>query len=98
MATLKPFDGEAVAELAERTGALVTVENHSVIGGLFAATAEALVERGTRAVVKPVGVRDVFPPFGEFDYLCRILGMDTQDIVEAAQAALRQASKNGKGA
>lgn len=93
MPTIKPFDAEAVAELAERTGAIVTVENHSVTGGLFSATAEALAERGIPAVVKPIGIRDTFPPFGEFDYLVRILGMDTKDIAEAARAALRQAKR-----
>lgn len=94
MPTIKPFDGDAVAEIAERTGALVTVENHSNIGGLFSATAEALAERGIAAVVKPIGIRDVFPPFGEFDFLVRILGMDTEDIAAAAEAALRKSTSS----
>ena len=96
MPTIKPFDADAVAALAERTGAIVTVENHSVVGGLFSATAEVLAERGIGAVVKAVGIRDTFPPFGEFDYLVRILGMDTSDIAEAALAALRQATTKNK--
>ncbi|CAJ1493097.1 transketolase C-terminal domain-containing protein [[Mycobacterium] kokjensenii] len=87
VSTLKPFDGDAVAELASRTGRLITAENHSVIGGLFSATAEALALRGVAVPVTPIGVPDVFPPFGSPDYTADLLGMGARHIVQAALGA-----------
>ena len=88
VSTLKPFDDEAVAEFAGRNRALVTAENHSVIGGLFSATAESLARRGIPAIIEPLGVQDVFPPFGSTQYLRRRLGMTESDLAAAAERAL----------
>lgn len=90
--TLKPFDAEAVAALAERVRVVVTVENHSVVGGLFSTVAEALVRHGVCRRVEPVGVRDVFSPFGSFDYLVQVLGMDAPAIADAAVRTLEKSS------
>lgn len=84
--TIKPFDAATVTEIAQRVGNVVTVENHSVYGGLFSATSEALTRRGIRAVVRPVAIDDVFPPFGSTEYVAEQLAIDTKGIVQAAES------------
>jgi len=67
MHTLKPLDGEMVIRCAAETGAVVTAEEHSVIGGLGGAVAEALVE-GEPVPMERVGLADTFAetgPYGE---------------------------------
>src|SRR5262249_20998596 len=75
MSTIKPFDGAAVLELARETGALVTAENHTVIGGLFSAVAEVLAAAAAGVPVRPVGVRDEFCTFGSNAYVARTHGL-----------------------
>ena len=60
MHTLKPLDKEAVLKAAEETNAVVTVEEHSIIGGLGSAVAEVLAEAGTPVAFKRVGIDDAF--------------------------------------
>jgi transketolase len=88
VSTIKPFDGEAVERLARETGALVTAENHSVIGGLFSAVAEVLARRGTGVPVRPVGVRDEFCSFGSNDYVARTHGLTAEAVAAAAEEAI----------
>jgi transketolase len=83
MSTIKPFDGPAVVSLARETGALVTAENHSIVGGLFSCVSEILARDGTAVPVRPVGVRDEFCSFGSNDYVARTHGL-TADAVVAA--------------
>ena len=88
MSTIKPFDGAAVLELARATGALVTAENHTVVGGLFSAVAEVLAEVGIGVPVRPVGVRDEFCSFGSNAYVARTHGLTAAAVVDAAEAVL----------
>ena len=88
MSTIKPFDGAAVLDLARTTGALVTAENHTVVGGLFSAVAEVLAEAGTGVPVRSVGVRDEFCSFGSNEYVARTHGLTADAVVDAALAAL----------
>ncbi|WP_343598851.1 transketolase C-terminal domain-containing protein [Mycobacterium sp.] len=87
VSTIKPFDGDAVADVAARTRRLVTAENHSIVGGLFSATAEALARRGLGVPVVPIGVPDVFPPFGSPAFTAELLGMTSRHIADAARSA-----------
>jgi transketolase len=87
MHTVKPLDREMVACCAAETGALVTVEEHSVIGGLGSAVAEALVE-GEPAVLERVGVSDTFTESGPYGALMDKYGLSVDDIVAAAQRAI----------
>jgi transketolase len=87
VSTLKPFDADAVAELAARTGAIVTAENHSTIGGLHSAVCEALAGAGVRARTAAVGMRDEFGVFGTLPYVSRVHRMTAGDV-EAAAAGL----------
>jgi transketolase len=88
VSALKPFDADAVRSLARETGALVTAENHSVIGGLRSAVSEALADEGVGVAVRGVGVRDEFCSFGSNDYVARTHGLTSQAVVDAALEAV----------
>ncbi|MCZ4493949.1 MAG: transketolase subunit [Conexibacter sp.] len=89
--TLKPFDAEAVVAAAARTGAVVTVEEHSIIGGLGSATAEALADAGAGAPLRRVGVPDAFvTAIGSQEHLLAHLGLDADGIVATTLALLRE--------
>ncbi len=85
MHTLKPLDRAAVERAARETGRIVTVEEHSIIGGLGGAVAEVIAELGTGRLAR-VGVRDVFctevEPYPE---LLRIHGIDAAGVEAAAR-------------
>ncbi len=85
--TLKPLDRDLILEEAGRTGAVVTCEEHSVIGGLGSAVAELLGEHLPVPVV-PVGVRDTYGETGPHEQLLDRYGMGVADIVSAAERAL----------
>ncbi len=85
--TIKPLDVEAVLERAAATGALVTVENHLVTGGLGSAVAEVLGENGP-CPMERVGLRDVFASPGTPDTLLEKYGMAVGDVVGAARRVL----------
>ena len=73
---------------AEETGALVTAEEHSIIGGLGGAVAEVLSERHP-VPVKRVGIADRFAETGPYTALLDRYGMAVQDIVAAAAHVVR---------
>ncbi len=83
MHTIKPVDEEAVVRASKETGAIVTVENHNIIGGLGSAVAEVLCEQAP-CLMKRVGIRDRFGEVGFRPYLRHCFGIDTENIVEAA--------------
>lgn len=85
--TLKPLDSAAIAGLARTTGAVVTVEDHNIIGGLGSAVAEVIAEQTPAALVR-VGLQDVFPESGPADALLDCYRMGVGDIVTAAKAAI----------
>ena len=92
MHTLKPLDRELVARCAAETGALVTVEEHSVIGGLGGAVAEALVE-SELVPMERVGVADTFAESGPYSELMDKYGLGVEDIVAAARRAVARKAK-----
>lgn len=83
MHTLKPLDAEAVVKAARETGAILTAEEHSVIGGLGSAVAEVVT---THCPVKMymVGQQDTFGESGKPDELRKKYGMTKDDIVKGA--------------
>lgn len=87
-ASIKPFDADAVAAAAARTGRVVTAENHSIVGGLYSATCEALVANGVRAAVEPVAIRDEFCGYGSLPYLARRHGLSTEHVTTAVRSVL----------
>ena len=86
--TIKPLDKEAVIRSAAKTGAVVTAEEHSIIGGLGGAVAEALCESGKPVPVVRLGVNDGFGRSGPAVELLHIYGLDAQNIVAKAKQAI----------
>ena len=84
--TVKPFPADALWELVKDARRIVTVENHSVIGGLAGAVCEALAERGVHPPVRKVGVQDVFTQSGPTAQVKARYGLDGQHVVEAVKA------------
>jgi transketolase len=84
MHTIKPLDTELVLDCCEKTGAVVTVEDHSIYNGLGSAVAEVIAEERPTPF-KRVGVRDTFAESGEFEELLVKYGLSTADIVKAAR-------------
>jgi transketolase len=87
--TIKPIDREAVVASARKTGAVVTCENHNVIGGLRSAVAEVLTEEYP-VYITPVGIRDHFGEVGKMPFLSEKYGMTSADITAAAREAVRK--------
>lgn len=87
MFTIKPIDKEAIVGAAEKTGAVVTVENHNIINGLGSAVAEVLAET-VPVPLERVGVHDAFGQVGSVEYLKRAYGMLPEDIAAAARKAI----------
>ena len=85
--TIKPLDVERVVQAARETGALVTVEEHSIFGGLGAAVAEAVTDHYP-VPVKRVGIADRFAETGPYFELLDRYGMSVADIVNAARQAV----------
>ena len=83
--TIKPIDRETVLASARRTGAVLTVENHNIVGGLHAAVLEALACE--RIPVFAVGVEDRFGEVGKLPYLRDALGLTEEHILRAAREA-----------
>ena len=88
MASIKPLDQALIIESATRTGAIVTAENHSIIGGLGSAVAEVLVEEGIGLPFKRVGVKDQFCEGGTTPYLMNKFGLDAPAIADAARQVI----------
>ncbi|MCZ7554321.1 MAG: hypothetical protein B6D39_07960 [Anaerolineae bacterium UTCFX2] len=85
--TLKPLDRDLILQAARETGALVTAEEHSTIGGLGAAVAEVTAGAAPVPVVR-VGINDTFAESGPYLDLLDRYGMSVENIVEAARCAL----------
>ncbi len=84
VATVKPIDAGTIIDSARRTGAVVSCEEHSVIGGLGSAIAEVLAETAP-VPMRRVGVRDVFGTSGEPDELMEHFGLAASHVAEAAR-------------
>ena len=77
--TIKPLDEELIAAAAEKTGKIVTVEEHSVIGGLGSAVADTLCMRAPAKLLK-IGINDVYGESGPAVELIRKYGLDSESI------------------
>jgi len=89
MATVKPLDVEAVLKAARETGAIVTAEEHNIVGGLGGAVAEALVEE-CPVPMERVGVKDVFGQSGTPDELLEFYGLTATDIAAAVHRVVKR--------
>ena len=95
--TIKPIDRETVVEAAERCGAVVTAEEHQVMGGMGSAVAEVLSAE-CPVPVRMVGIQDTFGESGEPEELMRKYGLTAEHIVAQAEKAIemKNARRTGK--
>lgn len=93
VSTLRPFDSAGVAEFARSARALVTAENHSVVGALASSVCEVLAREGLGRPLRAVGVQDEWGAMGSFDYVAARHGLTADAIVAAAEQAMRAADK-----
>ena len=83
--TIKPLDEDLIVAAAKGTGKVVTVEEHSVIGGLGSAVCDVLAEKAPTKVLK-IGVNDTFGESGPAVELLKKYGLDTEGIYEKIKA------------
>ena len=83
MASIKPIDKDLILERAQTTRAIVTAENHSIIGGLGSAVAETLMDAGIGLPFERVGIKDQFCEGGTTGYLMQKFGLDHSAIHQA---------------
>lgn len=86
--TIKPIDREAIIKAAKETGAIVTAEEHNVLGGLGGAVSEVITENVPVPVMK-VGTKDTFGRSGNADKLLEIYGLTSENIAENARLAIK---------
>ena len=84
MPSVKPIDEETIIAAAKEIGRIVTVENHSIIGGLGGAVTEVTAERAP-ARVRRIGFRDHFGKSGDDEKVFSMFGANTEHIVAAAR-------------
>ena len=87
MPTIKPLDEQLVLESAEKTGCIVTCEEHSIIGGLGSAVCECLSENRPTPVVR-LGVKDVFGVSGPAQKVLDYFGLNPAGIAQSARQAI----------
>lgn len=89
MHTIKPLDTDAIIHVANKAGAVVTVEDHSINGGLGGAVAETLLEAGYNGKFKRIGMPDKFSVLGDPDEIYKFYGMDRTGIVKTIKELLK---------
>lgn len=92
MATVKPIDDEVVSAAATETGGIVTIEEHTVYGGLGSAVAEVVVLTAPRRM-RILGVPGVFAPTGSEEFLLDHFGLNPRGIEDAALELLQVSSR-----
>lgn len=80
--TVKPIDKECIESLAAQVNTIITVENHSIIGGVYSAVSEAVAGTRHKAVIVPVGFRDEFTESGKESDIKNKYGLSSDKIYE----------------
>jgi transketolase len=89
MHTIKPLDERLLMKCVKETNAMVTVEEHSIIGGLGGAVSEVLAENATAVPFKRIGVQDMFCESGEPEELFDKYGLSTPHIIKTVKTLLK---------
>jgi transketolase len=92
MGTVKPIDREAIVKAAAETRAIVTAEEHNIIGGLGSAVAEVLAQTSP-VVQEMVGIKDTFGESGPPAELLEKYGLTTKEVVAAVKRAIERKTK-----
>ncbi len=88
MHTLKPLDKDLIIKIARNTGKIITLEDHTINGGLGGAVAETLAESGISCKLKRLGIPDCFPGFGSFEALQGLLGYSIDSVIAQVKEML----------
>ncbi len=88
--TIKPLDKELIVKAAKETGVMVTVEEHSVVGGLGEAVSSAICEDGVGCKVVKIGVQDRFGVSGPALEVLKAFGLTAENIVQTVKEALHK--------
>ncbi|MFC1690842.1 transketolase family protein [Nanoarchaeota archaeon] len=83
ISTLKPIDKELILEYAKKRPGIITVEDHSIIGGLGSRVCEIIAEAGLKTKVKRLGINDCFGESGKPEDLYRKHGLDKEGIIKS---------------
>ena len=89
MHTIKPIDKEAILKAVMDTRRIITVEDHSVIGGLGSAVAEVMAEAGKGCAFKRLGHQDKFAPIGLHEDIMSEVGIDANGIIAAVREVMQ---------
>lgn len=96
MHTIKPIDADAIEKAVAETGAILTIEEHSVVGGLGGAVAEIVAELRGRTPFRRLGIPPVFvPEVGSQEYLRARCGLSEDAVVDAAISLMRPSGNGG---
>jgi transketolase len=90
--TIKPLDGETIINSVRKTGAAVTAENHSIVGGLGSAVTELVCENYP-VPVKRVGIKDRYGESAELKDLFTHYGLDTGNILNAVDSIRKEGKR-----
>lgn len=86
--SIKPLDLELINEISEKVKCILTIENHSIIGGLGGAMSEVLAQKQNHAPIRLIGVKDVFTESGTATEVKEKYGLNIENIVEQVQSVL----------
>jgi len=89
MHTIKPLDEKLVIKCAKETGAIITTEEHSIIGGLGSAVAETIAENNLSVKFKRMGIKDIFCESGDPKALLEKYGLNEKHIIKNARDLMK---------
>ena len=87
--SIKPIDSELINEVASTVKGIVTLENHSILGGLGGCIAEIIAQKSIHAPISYVGVEDVFTESGKAIDVKTKYGLNVQNIVEKVEKTMK---------
>lgn len=95
--TLKPIDRDIIIKTAQNTGAILTVEEHTIYGGLGSVVASVLLEEGGAVKFKKMGLKDSFPlSYGSYDDMKEMNGLSKQDILREIKVLYKSKSNKAE--
>ena len=92
MSTIKPVDEKTIIKYAKETGAIVTAEEHNIIGGL-GSTVSSVLSENVPVPMKRIGIPDVFGESGKSDELMEKYGLTPENIVKAVHDVMKRRRK-----
>jgi transketolase len=90
MFCVKPIDAELIVKCAKETGALISAEEHSIVGGLGSAVAEALCANSTGVPMGFVGIQDTHGECGPYQTLLKAYGLDTDAVIAKVKETIKR--------